>query len=302
VRGSFDYSVFGLNVRSDMALPELLPAVPGSAVDVTITLGRLTEPMTQAGLHRDGEALMLSVPDVARYRIEAGSEIVIDPCASAPDRNIRLFLLGSAFGALLHQRGLLPLHANAVEIDGGAVAFMGKSGAGKSTLAAWFHDEGFKIIADDVCVVRFDREGGVHASPGLPRLRLWKETLESTGRSVADYPQSYLGDESWDKYDVAIHDGAASEQVPLRSLYLLGSGDRFAIRQLAAAEAVEAVFANTYRGAFVESVKGAQQHWSASIGLIRQTPVFEVSRVWDLERLADQTRMILEHVREQEQS
>ena len=78
---------------------------------------------------------------------------------NVPDANIRLYLLGSAMGVLLHQRGLLPLHANAVEIDGKAFAFMGASGSGKSTLAAWFHDHGYRIIADDVCAVRFETEG-----------------------------------------------------------------------------------------------------------------------------------------------
>ena len=84
------------------------------------------------------------------------AEIVAEPRQGVPDSNVRLFLLGSAMGALLHQRGLLPLHTNAVEVGGRAFAFMGKSGAGKSTLAAWFHDRGFRIVADDVCVVGFD--------------------------------------------------------------------------------------------------------------------------------------------------
>ena len=71
-------------------------------------------------------------------------------------------------GAALHQRGILPLHANAVEIDHRAVAFMGASGAGKSTLAAWFHDQGYPILADDVCVIRAD--DGAARSP-IPACR-----------------------------------------------------------------------------------------------------------------------------------
>ena len=96
-----------------------------------------------------------------------GNQIVIDAAPDATDRNVRLFLLGSALGALLHQRGLLPLHANAIDLGGGAVAFSGHSGAGKSTIAAWFHDRGHRILADDVCVVGFDQSGRalVHAVP-----------------------------------------------------------------------------------------------------------------------------------------
>ena len=152
-----------------------------------IRVAPISEERSEPGLHVEGEALLLTIPDVARYRIEGGTEIVVDAHPSAPDRNIRLYLLGLAFGALLHQRGLLPLHANAVEVDGKAVAFMGESGAGKSTLAAWFHDRGHRIVADDVCVVGFSKGGQAFAHPGLPRLRLWDEALEASGRSAADF-------------------------------------------------------------------------------------------------------------------
>src|SRR5687767_37791 len=117
--------------------------------DVTISIGAVGPVSGPPGVDLQDDALVLRIPEVASYRIDATS-ILVSPAPAVPEQNLRLYLLGSAFGALLHQRGLLPLHANAVEIDGKAVAFMGASGEGKSTLAAWFHDRGFNIIADDV--------------------------------------------------------------------------------------------------------------------------------------------------------
>jgi hypothetical protein len=141
-----DYEVFGLKIRSEIPLPELQPMENPNDPDVTIR--RSPVAAWRNGLEKWDDALVLAVPEVGRYRIEGGDEILVDQDRGAPDRNLRLFLLGSAFGALLHQRGLLPLHANAVQIDGKAVAFMGASGAGKSTLAAWFYDQGYRIIAE----------------------------------------------------------------------------------------------------------------------------------------------------------
>lgn len=149
---------------------------------------------------------------------------------------MRLFLLGSAFGALLHQRGLLPLHANAVEIDGRAFAFMGPSGAGKSTLAAWFHRQGDSVIADDVCVVGFGGDGRSFAAPGLPRLRLWAEALELMGGDSANYDRSYVGNDALtEKFDVPMGEVAtARSNIELGALYLLNRGDEFSIAGLAA--------------------------------------------------------------------
>ncbi|KQN21214.1 hypothetical protein ASE86_14665 [Sphingomonas sp. Leaf33] len=53
-------------------------------------------------------------------------------------------------------RGLLPLHACAVELDGRAVLIAGAGGAGKSTLAADLLAAGAPLIADDLVVVRVD--------------------------------------------------------------------------------------------------------------------------------------------------
>ena len=141
---------------------------------------------------------------MAKYRISGGREIIIDPARAHPNGMCVCICSAPPSARCFIERGLLPLHANAVEIDGRAVAFMEESGAGKSTLAAWFHDHGYRIIADDVCVVDFDPSGCPVAIPGLPRLRMWEEALKITGRSVDEFQRSYADPD--DEFDNSMSD------------------------------------------------------------------------------------------------
>lgn len=295
-----DYSVFGLTVRSALPLPELSPARDCDEPDVHIDLGAVPEAEgAAAGLNPIQDGLLLVIAQVATYKVQDGHNITIDVQPGAPERNVRLFLLGSAFGALLHQRGLLPLHANAVEIDGKAVAFMGHSGAGKSTLAAWFHDNGYRILADDVCVVRFDDDGRAIACPGLRHVRLWLDAIRFTGRSEEDFMRSYVGpDEELEKFDVPLGEGqAVEEDVPLAAVYLLQQGDQLEIEPLQGIAAAQAVFENTYRGSFLSAASARQSHWESALRLVQTTKVFSAVREWSLDKLPVQCAAFLAHAR-----
>lgn len=292
-----DYQLFGLRIRSDIPLPELFPAAGYSVPDVRIRRAVLPSAESEAGLNGQGEALLLTVPDVGSYRIERGVEILVDADGDVPERNVRLFLLGSAFGALLHQRGLLPLHANAIGLSDRAIAFMGESGAGKSTLAAWFHDRGHRIIADDVCVVRFESDGRPLVSPGLPRLRLWADTLKASGRDPSSYERAYA-DAAYDKFEVPTSTNGVEEAAGLGILYVLDRAEQFSISRLAGLSAAEAVFAHTYRGSYLAATKGAEAHFHSCVRLVQRTPVYRVTRRWGLEALNEQCSQILAHAEE----
>jgi len=290
-----DYSLFGLKVRSELELPELFAAEHASSPDVTIAIGKVPGSKREAGLHAFDGSLTLVIPDVATFRVQDGAFITVEPLSGVPERNIRLYLLGSAFGAVLHQRGLLPLHANAIEIDSRAVAFMGHSGAGKSTLAAWFHDRGHRIIADDVCVVQVNGDGRPRAAPGLPRLRLWLEVLEATGRTSDHYHRSYVGDEQFEKFDVPVSpEVSVDEHLEFAAIYVLEEGDRFAIEPLTGVEAADAVFANTYRGSYVAAAEGQLEHWKACMRLVREVPILRLQRPWGLDRLNEDCKQLLQ--------
>lgn len=292
------YSVFGLVVASEIVLAELEPAPPGAAADAVVRYGPVDAPQAIAGYSPAGDATLLTVPKVGRYRISQGSEIVVDPAPGASERNVRLFLLGSAFGALLHQRGLLPLHANAIEIEGRAFAFSGHSGAGKSTMAAWFHDRGYRILSDDVCVIGFDGGGRALAYPGIPRLRLWREALEASGRETGGLHRSF---DDLDKWDVPTDRVTPLAPVPIAGIYLLRKaeegGSDAGVTRLTGVDAVETLVSNTYRGGYLRTIGRTGEHLGACLRIARAVPVFRADRLWGFDRFEDQARQLEAHAR-----
>ena len=136
---AWHYAYAGMNVISQIELPEWASfACTPSKHDADVVIRR-TEPLATCPaytLTAQGASLTFELPQVGRYTIHDGREIVLTPCMEAAADALRLFLLGSAWGALGYQRGWLPLHASVVQIGDGAVAFCAPAGHGKSSLAA----------------------------------------------------------------------------------------------------------------------------------------------------------------------
>lgn len=290
------YRVFGLVVASALPLPALPRAGRDGPIDVEIAYGPVFRPDVGAeGYSLRPDGVLLAIPQVGSFLIRDGREIRIDPAAGASERNLRLFLLGSAFGAILHQRGLLPLHANAIGVAGGAAAFLGRSGVGKSTLAAWFADRGHAVLGDDVCVVAPDGTGRLEVRPGLARLRLKPDALERSGRDPDRFEPSF---DDRDKFDVPLASPEPAEPLPLRAVYLLDRPEdaaEFAVEPLRGVQALEALVANTYRGGLVGMLGRQREHLAQCTRIAASTPVFAVRRSWRPERMDAENERLLEH-------
>lgn len=280
------YNLFGLSLRSSIALPELGPTradvSPNVFIEHGVTAGWSSDAATSHLEVVDG-AVVLTVPQVARFTIIGGSRIVVDADCDAPSESIRLFLLGSAMGILLHQRGVVPLHANAIVTDSGAIAFLGPSGAGKSTLAAAFLDTGHAILADDVCALA-QHDGAYVVLPGVPRLKLWRDALENSGRESSDYAR-VLG--TADKFSVPTVTPAFAEAAPLSALFILVRDDKadLAINRLSGMEAFRAVVENIYRGSVLEQVGGSTAWLAICSDLVDKIPIFEFKRGWNAAKI-----------------
>ncbi len=288
-------ALFGLAVHSELALPDLPTAEEGSP-PAHVRYGRVPTQDAPVRAGADG-SLSLQIPDVGRFLVSGGDSIVIDPAPGAAERELRVYLLGSAFGALLHQRGLLPLHANCIELKRRAVVFLGRSGAGKSTLAHWFLRSGYKVLADDVSAIAVGEQA--IALPGMPRLRLWEDALADAGLDCRAYPRSFAGQ---DKFDVAAT-SAGREPLLLGACYLLAEaseGEAPGIVRVTGLDSSEALIANTYRGGFVPMLGRSEHHLRSCVALARQVPVFRAVRRWgrdqydaDAARLRDHAEALL---------
>jgi hypothetical protein len=297
------YSCFGFRLRSEIALPELAAADGPEETRpiVEIRLGALPEALPGAraaehGLQVAGDAALLTVAGAGRYLVSGGREVIVDPAGAESERRTRLFLLGSVLGILCHQRGMLPLHANAIVADGGAVAFAGSSGAGKSTLAAHFARAGHEVLCDDVCAIGFDDPGRPFAWPGLPRLKLWGDAAASFGHDREALDAIVDG---VDKYHVPITGAGAARPIPFRRLYLLArgaEGEDGSVERLHGRAAMQAVMAQTYRGIYVRPLGLAARHFQLAAALLRHAEVYAASRAWGFDVFAREAGRLERHI------
>lgn len=279
------YRLYGLSIASDLDLPELEGGEVGEP-DIRIVL---------ASREEAGERL--EIEGIATYTVSGGDRIAVDIQPQAEPSEVRLFLLGTAMGIALHQRGDLPLHASSVTIGDKAALFMGPSGMGKSSLAAWLARRGCEVMADDVTVVRFD-EGDPMAIPGLNRMRLWRDAAERFDLPVSDLPRSFPSDPAYDKFDVSptALGGVVDLPAPIAAIYLLDWGEAVSIEALTGAAAVEALFANTYRGEYVETSGKAPDHMRNCVTLASTAPIYRFARPLDLARIEQGNLALLDHI------
>jgi hypothetical protein len=299
------HSCFDFCVRSEIALPELSSAAEGDnrpIVDIRIgsaPAGLAGGGETSAGLQVAGATALLTVPQTARYLIREGREIVIDIHPEGSERNVRLFLLGSVLGVLCHQRGLLPLHANAIVIGDGAFAFAGPSGAGKSTLAAHFSRSGYQVLCDDVCVLNLDDPQRPLAWPGLPRLKLWGDASAAFGHDKSRLDRVLDG---MDKYHVRLPALEDPRPIEFRRLYLLGRSQpdqATSITRLHGTAAMEAIMAQTYRGLYLPTMGLASRHFLQCASLAKHIEVYAATRAWGYETFAREAEGLERHLLEE---
>lgn len=182
---------------------------------------------------------------------------------------------------VLQALGHQTLHASAVRLTAGAVAFCGVSGSGKSTLAfALGQQPGIRQVADDGLVLTMDARGpAVHTLPFQPRLRPESRQFLATLAS-GSHPQFEL------------------DAAPLLAVFILEPRDGRSPIEAAPIGATQAFTALlTHAHCFDESNQDAVVRMvEAYLTLADVVPVYRLRYAKDFDRLSAVQTCVLETI------
>lgn len=278
-----NYTAFGLMIQSELPFRELLsvPRPVNNKYDITIKLGSVDPvglngtPSPQGVFYQvTSSKLWLHVPNVARFRVTNGHQIIIEPLAETNEDSIRLFALGSCMGALLMQRNLFLLHGNAISInDGHCVSFIGDSGVGKSTLSGAFFRRSYSILADDICAINTE----ARVMPSFPQIKLCADAaqqLQIDARSLNRIMPSL------NKFAVSLGDQFYPIASKLKMVYVLDTHhqDSITITPLVGTEKLDALQQNIYRKQYLNERESVYACLKQCMQIASQIDIARITR------------------------
>jgi hypothetical protein len=287
------YNLYGLNLKSHWPLPCRKEEKAGSC-DVELVEGPASEFLAarrEADLsgspgkwfhwaHLQDGTIYLRWAELFEFLIPADGRRVIGlPLAHSSLEAFSTYMLSQVLSFALLKQGVESLHATVVAIDGSAVAFLGDSGYGKSTIAAAFLQAGYRLITDDVLVLKRG-SGGFCAYPGLCRIKLFPEIAGVLlGKTVNGVPMNPLtpkliipltSDRDWEA------------PTPLRAIYVLSNPMRrpspkgITIRRLSQRRAFLALLKNTFN-CWADGPERLKRQFVHATQLAQEVPVKRLS-------------------------
>ncbi len=286
----YKYQAFGLNIHSEIELPSLQVSEDANS-DIEIIRGEVNKsglsspdvvkPFSQLAKNE----LWLHIPDIAWFYVTNGNHIVVEPEKESDPQSVRLFLMGTCMGAIMHQRNRLVMHANAIRVKDSCIIFMGASGNGKSTLAAAFQQRGYEILADDLAVIDDD----LNVYPSYPQIKLWHDTTKKLDIDHSKLKRIRLQVE---KYAYPVTEGFCTQSLPIKAGYILNNHNQneFLFEPLQGVEKFNPLRFNTYRIQHLEGLGLKNSHLKHTAKLANTISLTRITRpnhTFELDKLVE---------------
>lgn len=217
---------------------------------------------------------------------------------SGSREDVAQFVLDQILPRVLAHEGMLVLHAGAVAVDSGMMAFLGPSGIGKSTLVASLSSAGFRLLGDDVVLVAPSQSDPKGRSL-VPSLRLLGDSLLAL---FPHLPKIQPNHRNMNKRRMAVStDGEETALIPVKAAFVLvdaTDNDGIDIRRMTPSEACMAVIANSFS---LDPTDMPHNHGKllAAIRFVGQVPFFELAYPRRYERLHEVHDRVVDTVDQQ---
>jgi hypothetical protein len=225
-------SIFGYTVESDLAFTFPRNGTGSTPLHVTEDNGVMQPvgaPLVEwlarpdhtrgARLYVAGSQYLIWIDQGGWFRVDhRQASIAVSPSTEPLRREASLWGLPSALCFM--ERGELPLHAAAVDVDGSAILLAAPGRSGKTTLACAFLQAGYRVLAEDLSCCR--PASPPLLLPGPAMLRVRRDTYEHL-----ELPGTQQVAEDPDRLVLALgqHLMGDGRALPIRAVVLLGSSN-----------------------------------------------------------------------------
>ena len=277
------YKAFGLIIASKLEMQELI-IEQSEKFDVFIDIGRVPTSIDNFIMQKNHltigrNQMIMDVMDVARFYVENGSLIIVEPYEDASMEQVKLFLLGSCIGAILFQRRIMPIHGSCLKAGEDGIILTGKTGAGKSTLATALMREGYELLTDDVAAVHFDEAISPVVYSSYPGQKLWQDAIS---RLDKEEPSMKLirEHEGRTKYILSDIRGFHIGSVPLGTIVEIIPMEACELKldKIQGVEKINIIMKNTYRRIMTRGFDIRQWHFESCLKIAKETAVYRVIR------------------------
>ncbi len=230
---------------------------------------------------------LLRVPGTAAYLAEDGERITVAAEPAARAEAISRLLRMTPLAAVLYQRGTLAFHAAAAANAEGAVLLAGDSCAGKSAVLLCLLRRGWKMLADELSAIDFER-GQVRVAPAFPEIRI-RGCADETEEGTTNSAPGKRG--RWQVVSAAGQFSAAAQS--LRAIYWLSVHNKETVemREVTGMERFRALGTLTYNSHIADALldRAAYMHQASAVSQI--VPMFRLfrprGRKWGMEEVAE---------------
>lgn len=312
----FDYSVYGLRLRSDIPFAPLRVETADMSdlvvrqvdhrsdrpfpVPVYATAGAIASGAPYLAVDStggDAPALRIRQNDErgsAEFVLRSPSNIDIHLSGQVDMGDLCAYFIGPVLGYMLRLRRTAALHGGFVVTPHGAVGVIGPKGAGKSSLVAAWARAGITVLADDIGALAQDPAGRWTIASAYPRLRLWPDTaaalgIDTAGERVLSFTTKLYVDLTTPPFSFE------PAPQPLRAILVLAprAGNHPVIAPLQHGPAAARLLANVYAPA--GGGIAARRHDMAVLGSVSSSvPVLTVTLPESFEWLSSQSARLLD--------
>lgn len=289
-RPPYYYSAYGLTLKSEIMLPELIPISEIHMPDVFISEEYFSvannSSQTDVSYWRKlDEMFHLHITGVADFHVFSGNSIKVCSKIHPVNIEVRIHLLGTCMGIIALQRKILPLHASCVAKGNECLIISGQSGAGKSTLALALCQRGYSLVADDITAIHLVSHTIPSVYPSIAQTKLSKVSADKLGIDIQNclrIPSSELG-----KRAVPIQI-ASKKPYSIKAIFTIlpTESENFDILPVNGLKKMTSLINNSYTYTeIIHSFGMSSWHFAFCNTLAKSAPIYQIKRTENLQQL-----------------